>query len=44
MYRQPGADSHQNITDVLDEIILTLHGLADKVKTLEESIHIEDQN
>ena len=30
MYRQPGVDTHQNITDVLDEIILELRGSKDR--------------
>ena len=36
MYRQPGLPEHQNITDVLDEIILTLRELSERVLLLEE--------
>ena len=36
MYRQPGCSSHQNITDVLDEIIITLRDLSDRVSKLED--------
>ena len=36
MYRQPGLPEHQNITDVLDEMILTIRELGERVKILEE--------
>ncbi len=36
MYRQPGVEVHQNITDVLDEIIIALRDLTDRVIKLEE--------
>ena len=36
MYRQPGAETHQNITDVLDEIIITLRDLSNRVSKLED--------
>ena len=36
MYRQPDAPEHQNITEVLDEIITTLRDLTDRVTKLEE--------
>ena len=36
MYRQPGLQHHQNITDVLDEIIITLRDLTDRVIELED--------
>ena len=36
MYRQPGLPEHQNITDVLDEIILTLRELNERMTILEE--------
>ena len=36
MYRQPGEEKHQNITDVLDEIIITLRDLTERVTLLEE--------
>ena len=36
MYRQPNNDEHQNITEVLDEIILTLRELSERVTILEE--------
>ena len=36
MYRQPGCSTHQNITDVLDEIIITLRDLTDRVIELED--------
>ena len=35
MYRQPGVQHHQNITDVLDEIIIALRILTDRVIELE---------
>lgn len=37
MYRQPGADKHQNITDVLDEIIITLRDLSNRITVIEEN-------
>ena len=36
MYRQPGCSTHQNITDVLDEIIIALRDLTDRVIKLED--------
>ena len=36
MYRQPDGDDHQNITEVLDEIILTLREISERVTILEE--------
>ena len=36
MYRQPGVQHHQNITDVLDEIIIALRDLSERVSKLEE--------
>ena len=38
MYRPPGFDTHKNITDVLDEIILELKKLNERVLDLEEQI------
>ena len=35
MYRQPGLPDHQNITDVLDEIILKLRELEQRLSKLE---------
>ena len=35
MYRQPGVQNHQNITDVLDEIIIALRILSERVSKLE---------
>jgi hypothetical protein len=36
MYRQPGEETHQNITDVLDEIIITLRDLSERLSKLED--------
>ncbi len=36
MYRQPGLQHHQNITDVLDEIIIALRSLSERITKLEE--------
>ena len=36
LYRQPGLPDHQNLTDVMDEIILTLRELSERVKIIEE--------
>ena len=36
MYRQPGLPEHQNITDVLDEIILTMRELSERLTIVEE--------
>ena len=36
MYRQPGAQHHQNITDVLDEIIIALRDLSERITKLED--------
>ena len=50
MYRQPGLSSHQNITDVLDEIILAVRELSERVIVLEEfcddiaKLDLEDSN
>ena len=35
MYRQPGLPEHQNITDVLDEIILKLREIEQRLTSLE---------
>ena len=37
MYRQPGLPEHQNITDVLDEIILTMRALEKRLSALENT-------
>ena len=37
MYRQPGAEEHQNVTEVLDEIILLLREIDHRVTKLEET-------
>jgi hypothetical protein len=37
MYRQPGLPEHQNITDVLDEIILTLRDIEKRLLLLEQN-------
>ena len=36
MYRQPGAPDHQNITHVLDEIIIKLKDLETRLSELEQ--------
>ena len=36
MYRQPGLQHHQNITDVLDEIIIALRDLSERITKLED--------
>ena len=36
MYRQPGVETHQNITDVLDEIIIALRDLSERITKLED--------
>jgi len=36
MYRQPGLPDHQNLTDVMDEIILAVRELNERVAKLEE--------
>jgi len=36
MYRQPEAETHQNITDVLDEIIIALRDLSERITKLED--------
>ena len=36
MYRQPGLPEHQNITDVLDEMILSLRELSERMTSVEE--------
>ena len=38
MYRPPGLDHHKNITDVLDDIIVELRKLNERVLDLEEQI------
>ena len=38
MYRQPGTKEHQNITHVLDEIIIAVRLLSDRVTKLEEKL------
>ncbi len=42
MYRQPGAAEHQNITDVLDEVILSLRSLTERVTAIENNYLDED--
>ena len=36
MYRQPGCDTHQDITKVMDELILTLRELCERMTIVEE--------
>ena len=36
MYRQPGLPEHQNITDVLDEMILKLREMEQRLSKLED--------
>ena len=36
MYRPPGESEHKNITDVLDEIILKLRELEERLNNMEE--------
>ena len=36
MYRKPGFDEHQNITEVLDEIIHTMRDLDQRLKIIED--------
>ena len=36
MYRQPGCESHQRLTDVMDEVILAVRELSERVTILEE--------
>ena len=36
MYRQPGVSVHQKLTDVMDEIILTLRELSERMTIVEE--------
>ena len=31
MYRRPGAEKHENITDVLDDILIRLGRIEDKI-------------
>jgi len=37
MYRQPDATEHQNLTDVMDEVILTLRDIQQRLSKLEEN-------
>ena len=36
MYRQPGVSTHQKLTDVMDELILTVRELSERMLILEE--------
>ena len=36
MYRQPGVSTHQKLTDVMDELILTVRELSERMTILEE--------
>ena len=36
MYRQPGVATHQKLTDVIDELILTVRELSERMTILEE--------
>ena len=38
MYRPPGSDVHQNITQVLDEMISQLERQEDRILELEEQV------
>ena len=42
MYRQPGEEKHQNITEVLDEVILSLRSLSERVTAIETNY--QDEN
>ena len=42
MYRQPGEEKHQNITEVLDEVILTLRELTERITVIENNYQDED--
>ncbi len=35
MYRRPGSKEHENITHVLDEIIIKLQAIEDRIEILE---------
>ena len=37
MYRQPGVKTHENITNVLDEIIIKLRDIEARLNKLEEN-------
>jgi len=36
MYRQPGLKEHENLTDVMDEIIITIRKMNERITRLEE--------
>ncbi len=42
MYRQPGEEKHQNITEVLDEVILSLRTLTERITVIENNYQDED--
>ena len=42
MYRQPGEEKHQNITEVLDEVILSLRSLTERITVIENNYQDED--
>ena len=48
MYKQPGCGTHQNLPDVLDEIILSLRELSERMTIVEEFCdqvaELENQN
>ena len=39
MYRQPGVSAHQKLPEVLDEIILAIRDLSERVTVMEEWCH-----
>lgn len=42
MYRAPGRENHQNITEVLDEVMISLENLQNRLTKLEndyETVH-----
>lgn len=42
LYRQPGEEKYQNITEVLDEVILSLRSLIERITVIENNYQDED--
>jgi len=44
MYRRPGVEEHENITDVLDDVIISIQYLSRRVEELTEKVNSLQQN
>jgi len=44
MYRQPGEEDHEKLTDVMDSVILQLRSLQNEVESLKDQLNSFQNN